>query len=107
VDRDPDDRRRDARRAEDHRLQALEELAKAHTLELAQIRSSLGDQFTTLIFTLDQRYMPRAELKTVYVPRREHEERQRYSQQMRMQWPLVVFAGLGWATNLVLVLVHT
>jgi len=101
-----DDRRQEKRRAEDMRLASIENQLDLLTKEVGRIRTSLGDRFTTLMFELDNRYMPREELSVVYIPRREQEARHQSERNWRTQLPIAVFAGLGWLTNLVLVLTH-
>jgi len=102
----PIERRRGIRRESDWRLTAVEDAMRDATRELAQLQSRLGDRFTTLIYELDNRYMPREELATVYISRVESAKDRDRERAFRWQVPLVIFAGLGWATNLVLVLTH-
>lgn len=71
----------------------LEGVVKASTGEIGRIRTTLGDRLTTLMYDLDQRYMPRAELEVVYVPRKEHQIEAKERAAWRNNLPLKVFAG--------------
>lgn len=94
------------RRAEDERLERIETLVSQLTGEVGKIRNRLGDRNTTLIFDLDQRYMPRDELRKEYVPRLEVEQQKRWAKQGLRSWSLVLFAGASWVTTIVEVLIH-
>ena len=90
-----------------YRLERVEREVAANTRETAAIRAMLGDRFNALMFELDHRYMPRDELAVVYIPRREHEQSRKDDRNLRLQVPLVVFAGLGWLTGLLEYLLNT
>lgn len=70
----------------------------ANTGEIGRIRTTLGDRLTTLMFELDQRYMPRGELELLYISRREHEQAERDREKDRRswlrQWPAITIAAL-------------
>lgn len=92
------------RRQEDRRLSALESSIERNTAEIGRIRTSLGDRFTTLMFELDNRYMPRGELEVIYIPRREHETRQAQAKTWRLQWPIVIYGAIQTIINIILIL---
>lgn len=94
------------RRAEDDRLARIEESLSALTGEVGKIRNRLGDRNTTLIFDLDQRYMPREELRKEYVPRVEQEQQKRFAKAGFRNWALVLFAGASWLTTIIELLTH-
>lgn len=92
------------RRESDYRMDALERAVEGNTMAVERINTQLGERFTTLIFDLDKRYMPREELAVVYIPRREHEQRQDLHTTWRLQLPLILFAGGSLITNVLLLL---
>jgi hypothetical protein len=110
-----DEERRYDRRREDVRLIELESavrsltteisksegLVKANTVEIGRIRTALGDRLTTLIFDLDERYMPRTELMREFVPRTEHEANERNRRNWRRQWPALTVAALVLAVQVI------
>lgn len=95
------------RRGDDPRIERIEALVDELVREVGRVRTRLGDRNTTLIYDLDQRYMPREELKAVFIPRAEHIQNANQQRAWRLQLPVVVFAGLGWVTTIVELLTHT
>lgn len=97
------------RRQDDPRLERIEKQLERLAGETGRIRTALGDRNTTLMFDLDARYMPREEMRTVYVPRTEHTQNATATRDWRRQWPLILLATAGWASNVtlgVLLLLH-
>jgi hypothetical protein len=83
----------------------LEGSITASVTEIGRIRTTLGDRLTTLMYDLDQRYMPRGELEIVYVPRKEHTANTKERNIWRRQWPAIIIASLVFVVQVV-TLVH-
>lgn len=89
------------RREDDPRIERIERLVDELVKEVGKVRTRLGERNTTLIYDLDQRYMPREELKAVFIPRAEHIQNASQQRAWRLQLPMIAFAGLGWVTTIV------
>jgi hypothetical protein len=83
----------------------VERMLKALTAEVGRLRNALGAQNKTLMFELDERYMPRGELEITYIQRREFEDRERREVEATAAWrhqrPLVFIAGGGWLLSVI------
>lgn len=92
------------RRGDDRRLDAIELELRKLTGEVGSIRSALGAANKTLLYDLDERYLTRKAAQEEFVPRHEHEQRERANKAERRddrrQLPIYFFAAAGWITTL-------
>ena len=91
---------------DDERLVRIEKEVRKLTGEVGSLRTRLGDRNTTLIFDLDERYMPRAELIKEFVPRKEHEARAESRAGRHLTMAALLFSGVTSSASLFALVTH-